>query len=71
MLISKNANRTFEVIVRMRHKAGHYIWILTRGIAIWDSQEKPVRLVGTNVDLTEQKKLKAELRQAKEELSVN
>jgi PAS domain S-box-containing protein len=61
---------TFEVIVRLRHKAGHYIWVLTRGIAIWDSQEKPVRLVGTNVDLTEQKKIESELREIKETLSV-
>jgi PAS domain S-box-containing protein len=61
----------YEVSVRMQHKAGHYVWILARGIAIWDSQGNPIRFVGTNVDLTAQKKIEAELEQAKEELSVN
>jgi len=61
---------TFEVTVRMQHKAGHYLWMLTRGIAVWDCEENPVRLVGTHVDLTEQKQIETELLQTKEKFFV-
>ena len=44
----------YEVTLRLLHKDGHYIWILTRGIAVWD-EDKPYRFVGTHIDLTEQK----------------
>ncbi len=40
---------------RMRHKQGHYIWILSRGNAVWDEDGKPIRVVGTHTDITEHK----------------
>lgn len=46
----------FEVLFRMRHKFGHYLWILGRGIGIWDESGTMVRMVGTHTDLTAQKK---------------
>jgi PAS domain S-box-containing protein len=59
---------TYEVTFRMQHKQGHYIWILTRGIAIWDQQDKPLRMIGTHMDLTLQKQAEAALRQSEERL---
>ncbi|MEK7991389.1 MAG: PAS domain S-box protein [Thiotrichaceae bacterium] len=44
----------YEVTLRLLHKDGHYLWILTRGIAVWDA-DKPYRFVGTHIDLTDQK----------------
>ncbi|WP_353570117.1 PAS domain S-box protein [Candidatus Albibeggiatoa sp. nov. BB20] len=44
----------YEVTLRLLHKDGHYMWILTRGLAVWD-EDKPYRFVGTHIDLTEQK----------------
>ncbi len=48
---------TFEVEMRMRHKAGHDVFIRSRAFKVsrGDSGET-VRLVGTHVDITQQKK---------------
>ena len=45
----------YEHSIRMQHKAGHWIWILTRGIAIRDEQNNSIRFIGTHVDITKQK----------------
>ncbi|RPJ80072.1 MAG: PAS domain-containing hybrid sensor histidine kinase/response regulator, partial [Deltaproteobacteria bacterium] len=54
----------YEATFRMSHKNGHYLWILSRGFAIWDQQNKPVRLVGTHADITGQKEIEEALKQA-------
>ena len=51
---------------RIQHKDGSWRWILTRGKAHFDFDAKPVRMLGTNVDITEQKDLEDALRKAKE-----
>ncbi len=53
------ASRTdsFEVEMRMRHKNGHEVFVLSRGFKVTrESDGKPVRLVGTHVDISERKK---------------
>ena len=48
---------SFEVEVRMRHKNGQQLYILSRAFLVHrDSDNKPIRLVGTHVDITERKK---------------
>lgn len=50
----------FESRFRMKHKRGHWVWILDRGkIYNRDEQGRPVRMAGTHVDITKQ--MKAEL----------
>lgn len=45
---------TFEY--RERHKKGHWIWIECRGACVeWDDEGQPVRIVGTDTDITERK----------------
>ncbi len=46
----------FEILFRLRHKFGYYLWILARGIGIWDEANNIIRMVGTHTDLTAQKK---------------
>ncbi len=49
---------TFEVEMRMYHKEGHKVFILSRAFRVYrESDRKPVRLVGTHVDITERKKV--------------
>jgi len=55
---------SYELVYRLQHKEGHSVWALSRAVAIWNSQEKPVRLVGTIVDITAQKQAEAKLHQA-------
>ncbi|MEM9378787.1 MAG: ATP-binding protein [Planctomycetota bacterium] len=46
----------YENIHRMRHKAGHWVYILDRGkIVERDAEGRPVRFTGTHTDITEQK----------------
>ncbi|WP_353572001.1 two-component regulator propeller domain-containing protein [Candidatus Albibeggiatoa sp. nov. BB20] len=56
----------FEVTFRMKHLNGHYIWILGRGIGVRDSNGEFTRLVGTHMDLTQQKHIEQALRKSKE-----
>lgn len=43
--------------VRMRHKKENWVWVLDRGkVVSWDEHGKPVRMVGTHVDITENKR---------------
>ena len=52
---------------RIRHKDGHYIWILDRGMIVsYTPQGTPCRIVGTHADITE-RKLTEQAIQIKEE----
>jgi len=55
----------FENIHRLRHKDGHWVWILDRGQTIFDENGKAVRMVGFHTDISEQKNLENELRASK------
>jgi len=47
--------------VRMKHKNGNWIWLLDRGkVFEWDENGKPIRMVGTHLDITEHKKIEKE-----------
>ena len=57
----------YEVELRMRHKNGHYIWILDRGKVVErDLQNNPIRMVGTHQDVTEKKLFEENLIKEKE-----
>lgn len=55
---------------RMLHRDGSVVWVLNRGVAVFDVDGKPVRMVGTIVDITEHKRSEAELSVAKEAAEV-
>ncbi|NWG86814.1 MAG: CHASE domain-containing protein [Hydrogenophilaceae bacterium] len=42
---------------RIRHKDGHYLWILDRGIAQRGEQGRPQRMVGIHTDISERKRM--------------
>jgi len=52
---------TYCNIFRIRHKDGHWVWVMSRGIGIWDENGKIQRLVGTHTDITAQKEREEEL----------
>lgn len=47
---------SYEVELRMLHKRGHYVWVLTSGKVVeWDECGKPKRMLGSHLDITERK----------------
>ena len=52
----------YECVVRMRHKDGHWVWVLDRGrVATWTADGKPRWMFGTHQDITAQKMAEQEL----------
>jgi len=64
-LINKQRDR-FELEFKMKHKDGHWIDILSRAEAVFDINDKAIRIVGTHVDISERKQSEIELLKAKE-----
>ncbi len=54
----------FDLEFRLRHKEGHYVAMLSRAVAVRREAGGPVvRIVGTHLDLTQQKQTEEALRQ--------
>ena len=52
----------YECEARMRHKDGHWVWVLDRGrVREWDDDGSPLRMIGTHLDITARKTAEAEL----------
>ncbi|WP_457747485.1 sensor domain-containing protein [Sulfurimonas sp.] len=57
----KNKAEVFENIHRLQHKDGHYVWILGRAQIFYDENGNAIRMVGTHTDVTNAKKIEADL----------
>lgn len=55
-----NRQPSFHCEYRIRHQNGEYLWVLTRGTAVWDQAGVASRLVGCQIDMS----LKTQLTQA-------
>lgn len=50
---------SMEYEYRIRHKDGHWVWILARGkIVSWDADGNPLRIIGTNLDISHQQRIR-------------
>ena len=45
----------FEIEHRIRNRAGEYLWVMTRGLAVRDGDGKPYRFAGSQRDITNRK----------------
>ena len=63
----EGAERSFHCEYRLRNKEGDWQWVLSRGKVVqWDDQDRPVRIVGTNTDISAAKKAEQALRRSEE-----
>jgi PAS domain S-box-containing protein len=69
--VARGARTTYEAEFRLRHKAGHYVHVLSRGFPMRREPGGPVvRIVGTHLDLTERRQAEAALRENEERLKL-
>ncbi|EIW00605.1 bifunctional diguanylate cyclase/phosphodiesterase [Thermoanaerobacter siderophilus] len=47
---------------RIKTKDGRYIWILSRGKALWDEDGRAIRMAGSHTDITERKQMESKLK---------
>lgn len=66
----RDPSHHLDQIVRYRHRLGHTVWTRCRGIAIRDADGHPLRMLGTQSDVTELKQAEEALRQRAEELEA-
>ena len=65
----KGETPSYECEHRIRHKDGHWVWILDRGQVVeWDAAGAPLRVVGTHMDITARRQEEAELKRSNAEL---
>jgi diguanylate cyclase (GGDEF)-like protein/PAS domain S-box-containing protein len=57
----RGATNHFENEHRMLHKDGTYHWMQSRGIAVWDTDGTPCRMVGSLTDITDRKSAEQKL----------
>jgi PAS domain S-box-containing protein len=60
----------YEVEFRLRHKDGHWVPVLSRGFILRDATGKPTRMAGANTDLTERKRVEAEIHETNRQLQA-
>jgi len=72
--VYKNVNgetEYYENIHRLKHKDGHWAWILDRGKAQYDENGKAVRMIGTHVDITEEKENQLQQNSEQKQTDIN
>ncbi|MCB2107387.1 MAG: PAS domain-containing protein, partial [Rhodobacteraceae bacterium] len=60
------AREPFSDVIRVKHAAGHYLWLKVRGMTQFDAQGVPVRHVGFILDVTAEKTTAEEVAATKE-----
>ena len=64
MLVARREVELFDVVFRLRHRAGHWVWVQSRGtVSLRDAQGMPVRMSGVHVDVSALKAAEQRLEQ--------
>ena len=60
----------YEVEFRLRHRDGHWVPVHSRAFLLRDETGRPIRVAGANTDLTERKRVEAELQETNRRLEA-
>ncbi len=70
-VIRNPAGVDFEAEIRARHEDGHWVWLLDRGAVMRrDASGRPLRIVGTHMDISARKAAEQALKQREQQLSA-
>ncbi|GEM_PF-619280 len=62
----------YDVECRMRHRDGHWVWVLDRGkVFSYSDDGRPLMMYGTHLDISEQKNREEKLRRSEQAFSNN
>ena len=65
-----DARVPYDIEFQLRHKDGHYVWVRSKGQAIWDEQGNARRMAGSISDITLRRQAAETMRQAKEQAEL-
>ncbi|GAB6071367.1 hypothetical protein JCM30760_24640 [Thiomicrorhabdus hydrogeniphila] len=72
--LDKHFNQEVEFLdieFRLRHKDGHWVWVLDKGkVSSWNNEQKPLLISGTHLDISEQKNIEEMLRMERDLFSA-
>lgn len=58
----------YSLECRMKHKSGHWVWVLDKGkVVSWSEDGRPLLVFGTHIDITESKQLELEAKKSEDE----
>ncbi|MDM7931036.1 PAS domain-containing protein [Tabrizicola sp.] len=61
---------TVEYEMRLRHREGHWVWVLSRGqVTEWDAEGNPLQISGVHLDISAAKALEAALARERDTLA--
>jgi PAS domain S-box-containing protein len=67
----RKESQTYVCEARIRHKDGHWVWVLDLGMVIeWDSAGLPIRMTGTHLDITDRKEKEEVLQRQSASLTI-
>jgi len=67
-LSKKRREKYFETVHRLRHKKGHYLWILGKAQQTFSQDGTLLRMIGTHIDITNERKIHEDLLKEREKL---
>lgn len=68
--LGKGGSAPFEIEYRIRHASGGTRWMACRGLAVLDGSGRPIRLVGSQADITDRKVAEQRLRTSEERYAL-
>ncbi len=64
-LYFEGKQETYQTEIRMKHKKGHWVWMMDRGqVFSWSEDGKPLMMFGTHLDITATKTQEEQIHQA-------
>ncbi len=61
----RGRTRSYDVELRLRHRSGRWVWVLLRGRVLeWTADGRPAGMWGTQLDITERKRMERDLQLA-------